>query len=326
MAQVSEYPLVSVIIPCFNAEKYLPIIFQCFDKQTYKNFQLIFVNDGSTDGTLSLLSGYCRQNPQHTLISGENEGAASARNRGLKYIKGELFTFCDADDIILSNHLELLVKNLTYNKADMAVCAIKRISEKYAASFDFNSRPREKMLWFFGRESAIEQYFSQKIFDYVLFNKIYRTEILLKSGARFLDGTRYGEESYFIFKYLSFCYKTVYYGAKTYVYVQNKSSLMHVKFSESRLDIYTNLTAVIREIKNDGKHVSVLPYVKVMRAGYSVGLLHFILHSDYRNKCVINGIKSYLKQDVKNLKACKKVALYKKLFMPICVMLSKIIL
>ena len=326
MAQISDSPLVSVIIPCYNAEKFLPIVFKCFDRQTYKNFQLIFVNDGSTDNTLLMLKEYCKQNPRHTLITGENQGAATARNKGLKEIKGELFTFCDADDIITDNHLELAVRYIVKENADMAVCKVKRIADKKTGRFNFDKTPQAQKLRFFGTYSAIEQYFSQEVFDFLLINKIYRTEILLKSGARFLDGTRYGEEAHFIFKYLSFCYKTVYYGAKTYVYVQNKSSLMHVKFNESRLDIYTNLTAVIREIKRDGKHVSVLPYVKVMRAGYSVGLLHFILHSDYRNTCVINGIKSYLKQDVKSLKACKKVALYKKIFLPFCVMLSKIIL
>lgn len=326
MAQISDNPLVSVIIPCYNAEKFLPIVFKCFGRQTYKNFQLIFVNDGSTDNTLNMLRDYCRQNPRHTLITGENQGAATARNKGLKEICGELFTFCDADDIITDNHLELAVKHITEQTADMAVCKVKRIADKNVGRFNFDKNPRTKKLRFFGTESAIEQYFSQEIFDFLVVNKIYRTEILLKSGACFLDGTRYGEEAHFIFKYLSFCYKTVYYDAATYVYVQNKTSLMHVKFSESRLDIYTNLTAVIREIKNDGKHVSVLPYVKVMRAGYSVGLLHFILHSEYRNKCVIKRIKEYLKKDVKSLKSCKKVALYKKLFLPICVVLSKIIL
>ena len=325
MAQISDKPLVSVIIPCYNAEKFLPVVFKCFDRQTYKNFQLIFIDDGSTDGTLLLLKKYCKNNPSHTLIAGENRGAASARNDGLKAIKGELFTFCDADDIITSNHLELGVKYIMQENADMAVCKIKRIAGKRTGKFNYGKTPLVKKVRFFDKDSAIEQYFSQEIFDFLLMNKIYRTDVLLKSGARFLDNTRYGEESYFIFKYLSFSDKTVYYGAETYVYVQHKTSLMHSKFSESRLDVYANLTAVIREIKSEKNHLSVLPYVKVMRAGYSVGLLHFILHSDYRNKCVIKSIKTYLKKDVKNLKVCKKAAFYKKTFLPVCVLLSKII-
>ncbi|MBR0189480.1 MAG: glycosyltransferase family 2 protein [Clostridia bacterium] len=325
MAQISDKPLVSVIIPCYNAERFLPIVFKCFNRQTYRNFQLIFVDDGSTDGTLCLLKEYCNNNPSHTLISGENKGAASARNDGLKVIKGELFTFCDSDDIITDNHLELGLKYIIQENADMAVCKIKRIAGKRTDKFNFDRTPRAKKVQLFGKYSAIEQYFSQEIFDFLLMNKFYRTDVLLKSGARFLDNTRYGEEAYFMFKYLSFSDKTVYYGAKTYVYVQHKTSLMHSKFNESRLDVYTNLTAVIREIKSENNHIAVLPYVKVMRAGYSVGLLHFILHSDYRNKCVIKRIKTYLKKDVKSLKVCKKAAFYKKMFLPICAFISKIV-
>jgi len=325
MAQISKNPLISVIIPCYNAEKFLPIVFKCFDKQTYRDFHLIFIDDGSTDGTLRILKEYCKNNPAHTLIVGKNQGAASARNLGLKEIKGELFTFCDVDDIITDNHLELGVKYIVKENADMAVCKVKRIAGARTGKFNFDKTPRAKKLKSFDNGSAIEQYFSQEIFDFLLMNKIYRTEVLLKSGARFLDDTRYGEEAYFMFKYLSFSDKTVYYGAETYVYVQHKTSLMHSKFNESRLDIYTNLTAVIREIKREGNHISVLPYVKVMRAGYSVGLLHFILHSDYRDKFVIERIKNYLKKDVKSLNKCKKVAFYKKMFLPICVLASRMV-
>ena len=325
MAQISENPLISIIIPCYNVENFLPILFKCFDRQTYKNFQLIFVDDGSSDGTLLLLKEYCKNNPSHTLIAGANKGVASARNFGLGAIKGELFTFCDADDIITKNHLELGIRYIVEENADMAVCKVKRISAKKTEKFNFEKISCAKKLHIFDNSGAIEQYFSQEIFDFLLTNKIFRTDILINSGARFLDNTRYGEESYFIFKYLSISDKTVYYGAETYVYVQHNTSLMHSKFNESRLDIYTNLTAVIRDIKSEKNHISVLPYVKIMRAGYSVGLLYFILHSDYRNDCVIKSIKTYLKKDVKNLKVCKKVAFYKKMFLPICVLLSKII-
>ena len=226
-------PLVSVIIPCYNAERFLPTLFKCFDRQTYRNFQAIFVNDGSTDGTLKVLNEYCSSRPQHTVVSGNNLGVASARNKGLDAVRGEFFTFCDADDIICANHIELLVKHLCEENADMAVCAIRRMAGKKAEGFDFGLKPRAKKVRAFDRTQALTQYFSQEVFDFLLLNKIYRTEIMLKSGARFLEGTRYGEESYFICKYLMRAEKTVFYGAKTYVYLQHKSSLMHSGFNES---------------------------------------------------------------------------------------------
>ena len=318
-------PLLSVIVPCYNAEKFLPNCFKCIDLQTYKNLQVIFVDGGSSDGTYKLLESYRALHPDYTVIHSENEGVASARNRGLDAIKGELCAFCDADDIISDNHFELLVKTVTENKADMAVCGIKRVSEKKAEKIDLHFSSRPAKLKFYDRVQGLEQFFSQEKFDFLLMNKIFSTEIIKKSGARFLDGARYGEESYFFYKYLSFAGKTVYYGAKTYVYVQRKGSLMHSAFNENRLDVYKNIEAVINEIENSGNFGSVLPYVKIMRAGYSVGMLHYILRGKYKNSRVIAEIVRTLKEDVKSLKKCPKVAFYKKALLPPCAIVAKIV-
>ncbi len=319
------YPLISVIVPCYNVEKFLPNCFKVFDRQTYKNLHVIFVNDGSSDGTFGLLNEYCAHHPQYTLITGENEGVASARNKGLNAIKGELFAFCDADDIISDFHFERLYKNISENAADMAVCSIKRISERRADKFNAGKRVKGGKVRAYGKTQALEQFFSQEKFDYLLMNKLFRTEILRKSGATFLDNCRYGEEGYFFFKYLSCAEKTVYEPCETYIYVQNQNSLMHSAFNESRLDIYKNLNAVMKEIAASGEFESVFPYVQVMRAGYSVGILFFILISGYKNGKVIAEITRMLNDDVKSLKKCPKVAAYKKAFLPLCAALAKMI-
>ena len=318
-------PLLSVIVPCYNAEKFLPTCFKCFDLQNYKNLQVVFIDDGSTDGTYKLLEDYCAIHPDYTLIQSQNEGVASARNKGLDAVKGELCAFHDADDVFYYDHFKLLVKAIVENKADMAVCGIKRVSEKKVSKIDLNLRNRPAKLSFFNKIQGLEQFFSQEKFDYLLKNKIFYTEIIKKSGARFLDGCRYGEESFFFFRYMSYCDKTVYYKTKTHVYVQRKGSLMHSMFNESRLDIYKNIDVVIKEIKESGNFNSVLPYVKVMRAGYSVGVLHFILHGKYGNSHVIAEIARTLGKDVKSLKKCPKVAFYKKMCLPVCAILAKIV-
>lgn len=318
-------PTISVIVPCYNVEKYLPLCFKCFDAQNYKNLHVIFVDDGSTDGTFVLLRDYCAVHPDYTLISGENCGVASARNKALEAIKGEFFAFHDADDIFCDNHFVMLAENMTASGADMAVCGIKRIGERKAEKFDIRYKKSAVKLQTFDKVSALEQLFSQEKFDYLLKNKLYSTEILKKSGARFLDGCRYGEESYFFYRYMSYCEKTVYYKNKTCVYVQRKGSLMHSTFNETRLDVYKNIEAVIKEIEESGKFKSVLPYVKVMRAGYSVGILHFILYSKFRDSRVIADITRTMCKDVKSLKHSPKVAFYKKMCLPVCAVIAKIV-
>lgn len=318
-------PLLSVIVPCYNAERFLPTCFKCFDLQTYKNLQVIFVDGGSTDKTYNLLQEYCALHPEHTVIRTENEGVASARNRGLDAVKGELCAFHDADDVICDSHFGLLVKALTETEADMAVCGIKRVNEKKADKIGLRFSPREIKIKSYDKIQGLEQFFSQEKFDFLLMNKVFSTELIKKSGARFLDGSRYGEESYFFYKYLSAAEKTAYYGAKTYVYVQRKGSLMHSVFNENRLDVYKNIQAVIDEMEKSGKFGSVLPYVKIMRAGYSVGMLHFILKGKYENSQVIAEITQNLCKDVKSLKKCPKIACYKKLLLPLCPLAAKIV-
>lgn len=318
-------PLLSVIVPCYNVERFLPNCFKVLDLQNYKNLQVIFVDGGSTDATYGLLEKYCALHSGYVLIRSLNEGVASARNRGLDAVKGEFCTFYDADDVIYHNHFALLIKTVTESGADTAVCGIKRVSEKKAEKIVLNLSPRSEKLRFYDTVQGLEQFFSQEKFDFLLMNKIFSTAIIKKSGARFLEGSRYGEESYFFHKYLSFAEKTVYYGAKTYVYVQRKGSLMHSAFNETRLDVYKNIGATEKELEDAGKFPTVLPYVKVMRAGYSVGMLHFILHSKFRNDKVIADIVRLLSTDVKSVKKCPKIAFYKKLCLPICAVLAKII-
>lgn len=318
-------PTLFVIIPCYNAEKYLPTCFRCLDGQTYKNIRAVFVDDGSSDGTNGLLNEYCASHGKNILISGENAGVSSARNKGLAAVSEGLFAFMDADDIVSDDHFRLLVKTMTEYGADMAVCGIERISDKKASNYRPKVKePNPKVRLYDGKD-GLEQFFSQEKFDFLLMNKIFSAEILKKSGAGFLSGTRYGEEGYFFFRYMSACEKTAYYPAKTYVYVQRKGSLMHAAFNESRLDIYKNLALTLLTAEKDGKYPSVVPYVKVMRAGYSVGLLYFILRGKYKNSRVIAEIVKTLSADVKSLKKCPKVAFYKKAFLPLAARLAKIV-
>ena len=314
-------PLVSVIIPCYNSEKYLPTCFKSLDGQTYNNLHVVFVDDGSTDGTLKLIEEYCVNHPEYTVISGENRGVASARNAGLNAVKGEYFCFYDADDLVYPEHISLLVKAITENGVDTAVCGIYRISERQAEKFNYGKKRLSEKISSYDNLQALEQFFSQEKFDFLLMNKIFSSEILRESGANFLDGTRYGEEGYFFFRYLSACKKTVYYGAKTYVYVQRKNSLMHSEFNESRLDIYKNLDETERQAQEN--YPTVVSYIRVMRAGYSAGLLYFIRKAKYNNSAVIADIVKRLKDDVKSRKKAPKIALYKKIGLPIVACIAR---
>ena len=318
----AKNPLLSVVIPCYNVSKFLPTAFEQLKNQTYKNLQIIFVDDGSQDNTKDLLQTFASENQNAVVYSQPNGGVGSARRLGLDNVKGEYFTFYDVDDFLCPSHFENLV-NLAVDKgADMAVCSFARKKESKVSKTTLKGKFSDKMEIYDG-EQALVQYLTQKKFDFTLWNKIYSTRVLKQTGATFID-CRYGEESYFCYNFLRGCSRVVYNPSKTYFYIQRKSSLMHVKFNESRLDIIKNLQLVKDDSQKNCPRA--YPYVSSMRAGYIVGLLFFIKKSDYANSQVIVDLIKMLKQDCKELKACKKTALYRRVFIPLIPLLAKILL
>lgn len=319
--EVVKSPLLSVIIPCYNVSKFLPTAFEQLQNQTYGNLQIIFVNDGSTDNTLEILTKYCKGNSNAQVVTQENKGVGLARKVGLETVKGEYFTFYDVDDAICPNHFENLVNLIQKENADIGVCSFKRVKGKKVNKI--KAKKINNKVEIYGGEQALVQYLTQKKFDYTLWNKIYSTKVLKQTGATFLD-CRYGEESFFCYNFLKGCSRVAYNPSKTYFYIQWKNSLMHVGFNESRLDIMKNLELVKSD--SDKNYKSVSKYVSSMRAGYIVGLLFFIKRSNYANSQVILELIKTLKQDCKELKKCNKTALYRRAFIPLIPPVAKLLL
>ncbi len=320
--QVGQDKMLSVVITCYNGQRFLPTFFNCLDNQTYKNLQIIFVNDGSTDGSLGLIKNFCKDKKGYLWVDTTNQGVASAKDMGLVMACGEYVTFCDVDDLLHPRHFEQLVSVISEGNADMGVCSFKRVKDSRASKIKFNKLKSAKIQTA-EKIDAMQTFFSQEKYDFVLWNKIFSLKTVKQSGARFLQGTRYGEESYFIYALLKASKLVAYKKVKTYFYIQHKNSLMHVKFNDTRLDIFKNIDLVYQDCKANFPSVS--PYVSSMRAGYSCGMLYFMKKSKFDDAKVVSGIIQSLKTDCKQLKKCKKTALYKRLFIPIVVPVAKLV-
>ena len=108
--------MVSIILPVFNAERFLP---QCLDsilRQTYQEWDLIAVDDGSKDGSIEILKSYEKRDNRIHIISKKNEGVSIARNIALEHAHGDYIYFVDSDDIVMSEALMILVKAMESNK------------------------------------------------------------------------------------------------------------------------------------------------------------------------------------------------------------------
>ena len=146
---VRESPLVSVIIPVFNGEKYIEQSMKSVENQTYRFVELIVVNDGSTDETESKILNFISKSNLHVkLLTTVNQGASHAKNLGLRSSEGQLIAFLDADDLWLPNKLEKQVSLLLMNKDAIGVgCGYLKFLD--------NSTRRTKVLNFFWQQKSI---------------------------------------------------------------------------------------------------------------------------------------------------------------------------
>lgn len=128
---------ISVIIPVYNAEKYISDCLESVVRQTYKNLEILLVDDGSKDGSAGICQEWCKKDARIRLLQKENGGVSSARNLGLQEASGEYVTFVDADDWIGERMLERLRACIERDKSELAMCEFREV----------NSGDRKRLAW-----------------------------------------------------------------------------------------------------------------------------------------------------------------------------------
>lgn len=178
---------ISVIIPVFNAEKYLLRCLESVSNQTLKEIEIICVNDGSSDKSFELLNEYATFDKRIKIINQKNEGSSSARNQGLKHAKGEFIGFVDADDTIEKDFFELLYANAKKYNTEIACGEIRRpdsVRKKDIKNLVYNNIKTVK--------KTEQKYKLCRIPERCfIVNKIYKREPLINSGIEFPVGYTY---------------------------------------------------------------------------------------------------------------------------------------
>ena len=120
---------ISIIIPVYNVEKYLQECLDSILNQTFGDYEIICVDDGSTDSSNNILEEYKKKDPRFIVVHQDNQGAAAARNKGIELAKGEYIQFLDSDDYFEPDMLEKLYSAAIKNNADMVVCSARKVDE-----------------------------------------------------------------------------------------------------------------------------------------------------------------------------------------------------
>ena len=134
MLKTKNSPLISVIIPVYNVEKYLPRCLDSVVKQTYTNLEIILIDDGSTDNSLKLCQNYAQKDKRIRIFHQENQGVSAARNLGLDKATGEFITFIDSDDWVLTHYVQRLWELIQCYQTDIALgCLIEQYDNQSPA-------------------------------------------------------------------------------------------------------------------------------------------------------------------------------------------------
>lgn len=192
----------SIIVPIYNAQKYIKNSIESILRQKYKNFELILVDDGSTDLTRSILDEYSKKFTQIKLITKKNGGVSSARNIGIKHAIGKWITFVDADDVLSNDYLYNLIKPIEeFPYTELIISGYKNISR-------LNNEITKKIIY--NREyttDAINYFFNNldifHAYPFFPYSKLYKTSIIKKHNIFFDEKISLGEDRIFILQYLS---------------------------------------------------------------------------------------------------------------------------
>lgn len=241
--------MISVVVPVYNVETYLVECLDSIQNQTYTDFEVLLVNDGSTDGSQAICEHYCQTDKRFRLMNQTNQGQSVARNNGVTASTGEFIAFVDSDDIILSNYLEILMQHMG-EEVDIVESQFTVHKKEF-----FAEKSQDTKILFEGNSEEAVKVVPNHLLSVNPVTKLYRRAIV--------EAVPYLEELIFediysgigMLKYIRKIVKIDYVG---YYYRQHATSTMHRTFTEKNLDVFTVSDKLI-DLYSDREEL--LPYI-----------------------------------------------------------------
>lgn len=262
-------PLVSIILPVYNAQSHLARCVGSICAQTYQNIEIIILNDGSKDQSLPVCEEFRQKDSRILLVDKANSGVSDTRNLGLKLASGKYVEFVDSDDYLDPDFTERLVAAAEENEADFVIAPYKMVIPAGASKPEqvLDKIQDELGVMSVARPPEVREYgflpagvydkdtFALRLMDKpasyfysVLWNKLYRRDILTGNDIQFVSEMRWAEDLVFNLRYIQYAQRFVAIDKPGYYYVQNPQSICHTQINAAT--IVQNKLQVFRYYKD----------------------------------------------------------------------------
>lgn len=292
---MADVIFVSVIVPVYNVENYLERCVQSILSQTYTEFEVLLVDDGSTDASGELCDRYAQQYEKIRSLHKVNGGLSDARNYGMEHAEGNYYTFIDSDDYIGVDYLKILVDLVLLYNVKMASFIPKSVVDngrtEYLASSDHRGCLK--------REEALECMCRKKYFGVSACAKLYARELF--ETRKYPKGRLY--EDLLTTPYLmALCDKVAYSDSIQYYYVQRSDSIMHKKITDRDLSVFDGLDRLVRFMDENYPNVHDAAICRYIDDSFDTIIHRLTYDEEYNSKIlkVRNICGKYWKEGIKN--------------------------
>lgn len=223
-------PLISVIVPVYNTDKYLEKTLDALKNQTYKNLEFVIVDDGSTDSSAKICDKFAESDSRFKVIHQENKGVCAARNKAISEAQGEYIGFCDSDDLPEPDLYETLYSLIEENQCDISMVK---------AAFHFSdgkvSAEQTGKLTVFNDNTEVLKLLLTLKTDLGIYTKLISSELC--RSIRFEEPRKLNEDKYYLFEVFLKAKKICFKDICKYNYIRHEESSSKTQFSEKYLDL-----------------------------------------------------------------------------------------
>lgn len=281
--------LISVVVPVYNVKNYLKRCLESIIAQDYANYEVILVDDGSTDGSGVICDLYSQKYSNFTVVHKKNGGLSSARNASFPYIHGKYITFIDSDDWIEHNMLSTMYKNLKANSADVSVVGYFIAKDEGKHPYFKDTFEKQVM----NRKMALRTYLYYDGLGVTIWGKLWKKK--LWDNVRCPEG-RLHEDQFTTYKLLDKARTIVFDKVPLYNYFQRQNSIGHSAFTDKTYDLYKGINEEFNYITN--KYVDLTYDLRIARNIWEVVFVNMMIRSGAKNKKIVHIIQKRVRLDM----------------------------